>query len=101
MKAKNPVILIIRDGWGYNPKREFNYIKQAKTPNEDRYLKTYSHTLLKASGEAVGLEKGYQGNSEVGHLTLGSGRIIFQSLPRINQSIKSGEFFKKKNFGFN
>ncbi len=98
MKAKNPVILIIRDGWGYNPKREFNYIKQAKTPNEDRYLKTYSHTLLKASGEAVGLEKGYQGNSEVGHLTLGSGRIIFQSLPRINQSIKSGEFFKKKEF---
>lgn len=94
MKTKQPVILIIRDGWGYNPKKAGNLIAQAKTPNEDRYLKVYPHGLLAASGEAVGLDNGYQGNSEVGHLTLGSGRVIFQSMTRINKAIKDGEFFK-------
>lgn len=94
MKTKNPVILIIRDGWGYNPKTSGNFIKAAKTPNEDFYLKNYLHGLLAASGEAVGLDKGYQGNSEVGHLTIGSGRIIFQALTQINQAIKTKAFFK-------
>jgi len=96
MKTKKPVILIIRDGWGYNPKKTDNPIAIAKTPNEDFYLKNYSNGLLAASGEAVGLEKGFQGNSEVGHLTLGSGRIMFQSMTRIDKSISSGEFFKNK-----
>lgn len=98
MKTKNPVILIIRDGWGYNSKAAGNFIKISKTPNEDFYLKNYPHGLLAASGEAVGLEKGYQGNSEVGHLTLGSGRIIFQAMAQINKAIKDKTFFKNQAF---
>jgi 2,3-bisphosphoglycerate-independent phosphoglycerate mutase len=96
MKTNKPIILIIRDGWGYNPKKKDNPIALAKTPNEDLYLKNYPHGLLAASGEAVGLEKGYQGNSEVGHLTIGSGRQIFQSMARINKDIKNGAFFKNE-----
>lgn len=96
MKTKQPVILIIRDGWGYNPNKKDNPIRIAKTPYEDFYLKNYPNGLLAASGEAVGLDDGYQGNSEVGHLTLGSGRIIYQSMTRINKAIKTGEFFKNK-----
>ena len=98
MKTKNPVILIIRDGWGHNSRAAGNFIKISKTPNEDFYLKNYPHGLLTASGEAVGLEKGYQGNSEVGHLTLGSGRIIFQAMAQINKAIKDKTFFKNKAF---
>lgn len=96
MKTKQPVILVIRDGWGHNAKRKDNFIDLAKTPYEDFYLKNYPHGLLAASGEAVGLDDGYQGNSEVGHLTLGSGRVIFQSLTRINKAIATKEFFKNK-----
>lgn len=96
MKTKQPVILIIRDGWGYNPKKKDNLISLAKTPYEDFYLKNYPHGLLAASGEAVGLDDGYQGNSEVGHLTLGSGRIIYQAMTRINKAIETKEFFKNK-----
>lgn len=92
------VILVIRDGWGYNPKKENNAIAAAKTPNTDMLMKKYPNTLLNCSGEAVGLPEGYQGNSEVGHLTIGSGRIIFQPLVRINKAIESGEFFKNKAF---
>jgi len=98
MNIKNPVILIIRDGWGYNSKTTGNLIKAAKTPNNDLYLKHYPHGLLATSGEAVGLDKGYQGNSEVGHLTMGSGRVIFQAMTQINQVIKTGAFFKNKAF---
>ncbi len=97
MRIKQPVVLIIRDGWGYSSKKKYNYINSAKTPNDDFYLKNYPHGLLLASGEAVGLEKGYQGNSEVGHLTLGSGRVILQSMIKINKAIKTGEFFKNKS----
>jgi|BioPla2DNA2_1021312.scaffolds.fasta_scaffold21456_4 2,3-bisphosphoglycerate-independent phosphoglycerate mutase len=96
MKTKNPVILIIRDGWGHGPKGKNNLISLAKTPHEDFYLQNYPHGLLAASGEAVGLEKGYQGNSEVGHLTLGSGRVVFQSMTRINKAIATKEFFKNE-----
>lgn len=96
MKTKRPVILIIRDGWGYNPRKNKNLIALASTPNEDLYLRKYPHTLIKTSGEAVGLAPGFQGNSEVGHLTLGAGRTVFQSLPRIDHDIRSGEFFRNK-----
>jgi len=96
MKTKKSVILIIRDGWGHNPKKKDNAIKKAKAPNENYYLNNFPNGFLNASGEAVGLEKGYQGNSEVGHLTIGSGRIIYQSLPRINKSIKNGSFFNNQ-----
>lgn len=90
------VILIIRDGWGYRNLKKGNRIKEAKIPNTDFLMKNYPNCLLNASGEAVGLPKGYQGNSEVGHLTIGSGRIINQSLTRINTSIKDKSFFKNK-----
>lgn len=98
MFNQKKVILIIRDGWGYNPEQEGNYILEAKTPNENKYLKAYQHSLLRASGEAVGLEDGYQGNSEVGHMTLGAGRIIFQSMVRINKAIDNGDFFSNQAF---
>jgi 2,3-bisphosphoglycerate-independent phosphoglycerate mutase len=93
---KKPIILIIRDGWGYRASKKQNAIAQGKTPNTDRLMKQYPNILIEAAGEAVGLPKGYQGNSEVGHMTIGSGRIIFQSLERINKSIRDGDFFKNK-----
>lgn len=98
MKTKNPVILIIRDGWGYRREKKDNLIAMADTPWNDMFWNDYPHGILKASGTAVGLPEGYQGNSEVGHMTIGSGRIIFQSLEKINQSIKKGDFFKKEAF---
>jgi 2,3-bisphosphoglycerate-independent phosphoglycerate mutase len=93
-----PVILIIRDGWGYRKDKKDNFIAEAKTQFTDKIMKGYPNTLLECSGEAVGLPPGYQGNSEVGHMTIGSGRIIFQSLERINKSIGDGDFFKNKSF---
>lgn len=92
------VILVIRDGWGYRKEKKDNAILAAKTPNANRLMKEYPNTLLKCSGKAVGLTRGFQGNSEVGHLTIGSGRIIFQPMERINHSIKTGEFFKNPAF---
>lgn len=92
------VILVIRDGWGYRKQKEKNAIAEANTPVNDMLMKKYSHTLLNASGEAVGLPPKYQGNSEVGHMTIGSGRIIYQSLARINKAIETKDFFKNKSF---
>jgi 2,3-bisphosphoglycerate-independent phosphoglycerate mutase len=91
---KHKVILIIRDGWGYRKGKDQNAIASTPTPNTTRLMKEYPWTLLQAHGEAVGQPKGYQGNSEVGHMTMGSGRVIFQSLERINRSIRTGEFFR-------
>ncbi len=91
--SKRKVILVIRDGWGYRKSKKDNAIATTPTPNTTKLMKTYPNTLLNASGEAVGLPKGYQGNSEVGHITIGSGRIIYQSMERINNSIKDGSFF--------
>lgn len=91
-------ILVIRDGWGYNPKKENNAIASAKTPNTDRLMRDYPNTLLECSGGAVGLPGGYQGNSEVGHLTIGSGRIIFQPMARIDKAIETGAFFGNEAF---
>jgi len=95
-----PVVLIIRDGWGINPNPndKGDMIRLSKTPVHDMLRQTYPYSVLHTSGEAVGLPKGYQGNSEVGHITIGAGRIINQSLMRINQSIKDKTFFKNKAF---
>jgi 2,3-bisphosphoglycerate-independent phosphoglycerate mutase len=90
---KHKVILVIRDGWGYREECEDNCICQTPTPRSDQLMNQYPHTLLDASGEAVGLPDGYQGNSEVGHLTIGSGRVIFQAMVRINKAIRDGSFF--------
>ncbi len=88
-----PVILIILDGWGINPKKEGNAITIANTPVYDSLLKEYSHTSLDASGESVGLPEGQMGNSEVGHLNIGAGRVVYQDLTRIDKTISDGEFY--------
>lgn len=88
------VCLIILDGWGINPKKEGNAIALAKTPTMDRLAKEYPSTTLGSSSEDVGLPQGQMGNSEVGHLNIGSGRIVYQEYTRINLAIKDGSFFK-------
>jgi 2,3-bisphosphoglycerate-independent phosphoglycerate mutase len=88
------VALIILDGWGCAPPGPGNAVELADTPNFDRLWRTYPHTTLDASGEAVGLPPGQMGNSEVGHLTIGSGRILFQDLMRVNKAIEDGSFFE-------
>lgn len=93
---KEKAILIIRDGWGYRKEKYKNAIKTANTPFDDNLLKSNLSFTLFASGSAVGLPKGFQGNSEVGHITIGAGRVIEQSLVKINNSIKDKSFFKKK-----
>jgi 2,3-bisphosphoglycerate-independent phosphoglycerate mutase len=90
------IILIIMDGWGCAPPGPGNFITQAKTPHFNFLSKCYPCTQNKASGNAVGLPEGTQGNSEVGHLHLGAGRIVLQKFEKINQSIKDGSFFKNK-----
>ncbi len=97
-QAKRPIMLIINDGWGYRESKEGNAVLAARTPNLDRLEKEYPWCLLEASGEAVGLLKGMMGNSEVGHLTIGAGRIVCQDFTRINISIKNGDFFKNPIF---
>lgn len=95
--SKNPVkILLVLDGWGYREAKEHNAIAMANTPNWDRWWQTYPHTLLEASGFFVGLPERQMGNSEVGHMHIGAGRLIPQDLTRINNSIESQEFFKKE-----
>jgi 2,3-bisphosphoglycerate-independent phosphoglycerate mutase len=85
--------LIIFDGWGLRQEKEANAIAAAHTPVMDRLARTCAHTAIDASGEAVGLMPGVMGNSEVGHLTIGSGRVIYQDLMRINKAIESGALF--------
>jgi 2,3-bisphosphoglycerate-independent phosphoglycerate mutase len=93
MRNARPFVLVVCDGWGYNPDPYGNAIAAARTPEMDALMARWPHTLLAASGEAVGLPPGQQGNSEVGHLTMGSGRIIDQPLSRINHAIEDGSFF--------
>lgn len=88
--APKPVVLCILDGWGYREERDFNAVALANTPNFDRLWASAPHALLQTSGHAVGLPDGQMGNSEVGHLTLGTGRALFQDLPRIDQAITGG-----------
>lgn len=95
---KRTVCLIIRDGWGKGENNEANAIFMAKTPHTDHYEANYPTTLLSSSGESVGLPAGYQGNSEVGHLNIGAGRVVYQSLTRIDKSIRDGDFFTNEAF---
>ena len=90
MKEKKAVLLIL-DGWGYGKQDKSNAISQAKTPFFDQLIATYPHSKLQASGKAVGLPEGQMGNSEVGHINLGAGRVVYQELGRINQAIKNHE----------
>jgi len=91
-----PVILIVLDGWGINPQKQGNAQLLAKTPFISKIFKEYPYTELETSGLSVGLPKGQMGNSEVGHLTMGAGRIFYQDLTRINKEIETGAFFKNK-----
>ena len=98
--AKKPVVLIIRDGWGINPGGKAQAVANgdatllAKTPFHDHLYATYPRGTVSASGEDVGLPDGQMGNSEVGHLNLGAGRVVYQDLTRINKSIRDGELAK-------
>jgi 2,3-bisphosphoglycerate-independent phosphoglycerate mutase len=93
-RVDRPVVLVVLDGWGYRAATEGNAIAQARTPTWDRLWARAPRTLLDASGLAVGLPEGQMGNSEVGHLNLGAGRVVMQDLVRIGASIRSGEFYQ-------
>ena len=93
-----PVALVVLDGWGYRPEREGNAIALADTPTWDAIWRGDGRALLHASGRAVGLPAGQMGNSEVGHLNLGAGRVVVQDLVRIGEAIESGEFFRNPAF---
>lgn len=96
--SKQPVALIILDGFGLREETFGNAVAQAKKPNFDRYWNEYPHATLTACGEAVGLPEGQMGNSEVGHLNIGAGRIVYQSLTRVNIAIREGEFERNETF---
>src|SRR3989304_10135631 len=96
-KSIKPTVLVILDGFGLAPHSSGNAATLAKMPNWHRYLKTYPHTELLASGESVGLPANEVGNTEVGHLILGAGRVILQDLKRINLAIEKGYFFDNKS----
>jgi len=93
-EVNKPITLIILDGWGYSEVVENNAILNAKTPVWDNLWSKYPHTLIRASESAVGLPADQMGNSEVGHLNLGAGRVVYQEISRISRSIKSGSFLK-------
>jgi len=93
MPRPKPVVLIILDGWGYSPKTEANAIALARKPTYDHLLREYPNTLIHTSGKYVGLPEGQMGNSEVGHLNIGAGRIVHMDITRIELMIQNGSFF--------
>jgi len=97
LKQPDPVLFMILDGWGCSREEEGNAVTRAHTPNMDYFQENYPFTMLEASGEAVGLPEGQMGNSEVGHLNIGAGRIVYQEITRIDKSIKTGDFFENES----
>jgi 2,3-bisphosphoglycerate-independent phosphoglycerate mutase len=95
MQQRRPVMLAILDGWGWREEAADNAVRQARTPNFDRLWASCPHALLHTSGKDVGLPDGQMGNSEVGHLNIGAGRVVMQDLPRIGDAIASGEIEKQ------
>lgn len=95
MKIPKPLVLVVLDGWGLREEREGNAIKLARTPTYLELLDRFPHSALQASGEFVGLPEGQMGNSEVGHITMGAGRVVYQDLTRIDKSVKDGDFYEK------
>ena len=91
MQQRRPVMLVILDGWGWREERADNAVRQAKTPTFDRLWQSGPHGFLRTSGKDVGLPDGQMGNSEVGHLNIGAGRVVMQDLPRIDAAIENGE----------
>ena len=98
---KNPIVLLILDGFGHSDDQEYNAIAKAKTPNLDSLFKEYPNTLINASESYVGLPSGQMGNSEVGHLNIGAGRVIQQDIERIDTSIKNKNFFSEPKLNEN
>ena len=94
----NRVLLCILDGWGISGDTKYNAVYSANTPNYDNFMKNMSNTTIHADGLNVGLPEGQMGNSEVGHLNIGAGRIVYQELTRINKAIAEGDFFKNEEF---
>ncbi|MBP5152287.1 MAG: 2,3-bisphosphoglycerate-independent phosphoglycerate mutase, partial [Lachnospiraceae bacterium] len=94
--SKKPVVLMILDGYGLNDRKDGNAVAIAKTPVMDRLMKEYPFVKGYASGMAVGLPDGQMGNSEVGHLNMGAGRIVYQELTRITKEIQDGTFFENE-----
>jgi 2,3-bisphosphoglycerate-independent phosphoglycerate mutase len=90
-----PVVLTVLDGWGYSPATKGNAIHLARKPNYDALLQQFPHTLIQTSGPYVGLPEGQMGNSEVGHLNIGAGRVVHMDITRIDLMIQSGEFFRQ------
>jgi 2,3-bisphosphoglycerate-independent phosphoglycerate mutase len=95
MQQRRPVMLAILDGWGWREDAADNAVKQARTPNFDRLWASSPHALLRTSGKDVGLPAGQMGNSEVGHLNIGAGRVVMQDLPRVTDAIANGEIAKQ------
>ena len=96
--SRKPVVLMILDGYGLNERHDGNAVYEAKTPVMDRLMKEYPFVKGNASGLSVGLPDGQMGNSEVGHLNMGAGRIVYQELTRITKSIEDGDFFENPEF---
>ena len=94
MTKQNKVVLMILDGWGKGNGQKADVISNAKTPNYDKFIKNFPNSELLTDGENVGLPKGQMGNSEVGHLNIGAGRVVYQDLVKINKEIESGKFFQ-------
>ena len=94
-KRPKPIVLTILDGWGYSAETKGNAIAHARKPNYDRLLRDFPNTLIHTSGPYVGLPEGQMGNSEVGHLNIGAGRIVLMDITRVDQLIASGEFFRQ------
>src|ERR1700704_2428362 len=94
-KRPKPIVLTVLDGWGYRAETRGNAIALARKPNYDRLLKDFPNTLIHTSGPYVGLPEGQMGNSEVGHMNMGAGRIIHMDITRIDLMIANGEFFKQ------
>src|SRR5689334_24510029 len=91
-KRPKPIVLTVLDGWGYRAETKGNAIALARKPNYDRLLKDFPNTLIHTSGPYVGLPEGQMGNSEVGHMNTGAGRVIYMDVTRIDLMISSGEF---------
>src|SRR5438105_6671450 len=91
MQKRRPVMLVVLDGWGWREESADNAVRQARTPTFDRLWSAGPHGFLHTSGRDVGLPDGQMGNSEVGHLNIGAGRVVMQDLPRIRNAIASGE----------
>src|SRR5580698_11245130 len=92
-KRPKPIVLTVLDGWGYRPETAGNAIALARKPNYDRLLKEYPNTLIKTSGHSVGLPEGQMGNSEVGHLNIGAGRVVYMDITKLDLMVQNGDLF--------